>query len=189
MFLGWIRTQIDVKTSFLNADLNEEIYIEQPEGFFPEGKEEMVYILHKALYGLKMDARMWHKTLEELFTSNGFSVSCDHPSLFVDQKDGLVVLFVLYVDGIIITGNDTEFIQTFTALLKNSYSVRDFEEVGKFLGIPVEEKDSSIKLHHRGKIERMLKYLRINDCFRVSVSIPKGQIWPLQTLEAHCVTM
>ena len=170
----WIRVQLDVKTAFLNAALDEEIYVEQPQGFEVVGKEEFVYVLHKALYGLKQAARLWHHTLEKFLTSNNFTISWADPSLFMHWNSGLVVLVIIYVDDIMITGNDEPFMKEFISTLKKTFMVRDCQGTGKFLGISIEEKDGFVKLHHDGMIQRILKFFGMSECIPSSVPLPKG---------------
>lgn len=64
---GWKVHQIDVKSAFLNGILEEDIYVEQPEGFVIDGKEDKVYRLHKDFYGLKQAPRAWYSRLDDYF--------------------------------------------------------------------------------------------------------------------------
>ena len=64
--------QMDVKTAFLNRDLNENVYMEQPEGFVLKGNENKVYKLAKSLYGLKQASKKWHENFDHAIFSNGF---------------------------------------------------------------------------------------------------------------------
>ena len=64
--------QLDVKTAFLHGDLDEDIYMEQPEGFVVEGKSELVCKLKKSLYGLKQSPRQWYKRFDHFMLENGF---------------------------------------------------------------------------------------------------------------------
>ena len=70
--------QMDVKTTFLNGDLDEEIYMEQPEGFIVLGKEKKVCRLVKSLYGLKQAPMQWHEKFDSVMMTNGFKINkCD----------------------------------------------------------------------------------------------------------------
>ncbi|GAA0143493.1 transmembrane signal receptor [Lithospermum erythrorhizon] len=83
---GWKLYQLDVKSAFLQGDLNEEVYIDQPEGFVKEGKEYMVYRLHKALYGLKQAPRAWFNKIESHFVSEGFKGCDSEQTLFTKRS-------------------------------------------------------------------------------------------------------
>lgn len=65
--------QMDVKTTFLNGILNEEIYMVQPEGFIKDGEEHLVCKLKKSMYGLKQASRQWHLRFDEVVSSQGFT--------------------------------------------------------------------------------------------------------------------
>ena len=70
--------QMDVKTAFLNEDLEEEMYLEQPEGFIVPGQEQKVCRLIKSLYGLKQAPKQWHAKFDKVMLSNGFKIDeCD----------------------------------------------------------------------------------------------------------------
>ena len=75
--------QMDVKTAFLNGELEEEIYMDQPEGFIIPGQENKVCKLDKSLYGLKQAPKQWHAKFDSLVTSNGFKINSSIKSLKV----------------------------------------------------------------------------------------------------------
>ena len=81
--LGWKLHQMDVKTTFLNGKIEEEVYIEQPEGFELHGKESHVCKLKKALYGLKQAPRAWYAKIDNYLQSLGFSKSIDDSNLYI----------------------------------------------------------------------------------------------------------
>lgn len=81
--------QMDVKTAFLNGDLDEEIYIEQPEGFVVLGQERKVCRLVKSLYGLKQAPMKWHEKFDQIVLSNGFKINeCDSCVYYKENENG-----------------------------------------------------------------------------------------------------
>ena len=91
---------IDIKTAFLNGELEEEIFMEMPPGYQLDGK---VWKLKKTLYGLKQAPRAWHKKLTEELHKLGFLCSCANPRLFIGND----ALLLVYVDDLLICGNGT----------------------------------------------------------------------------------
>ena len=80
---------MDVKTTFLNRDIDEEIYIEQPEGFVVLGQERKVCKLVKSLYGLKQAPMKWHEKFDEVVLANGFKINeCDSCAYYKDNENG-----------------------------------------------------------------------------------------------------
>ena len=100
--------QMDVKTAFLNGELDEEVYMKQPEGFVMLGKEHMVCKLVKSLYGLKQEPKQWHQKFDEVILSSGFKLNqCDKCvySRFDDATKTRVII-CLYVDDMLIFRTD-----------------------------------------------------------------------------------
>ena len=104
--LGWLLFQLDVKNAFLNGDLKEEVYIEQPPGFVAQGEFGKVCRLHKTIYGLKQSLRAWFGKFSEVVLK--FGLRCCHydHSVFSHTSDRGKILLIVYVDDIIITGDD-----------------------------------------------------------------------------------
>lgn len=105
--------QLDVKSAFLNGVLEEEVYVEQPQGYEIEGEQDKVYRLHKALYGLKQAPRAWNSRIDSYFTNNGFKKSPSEPSLYVKKENEKFLIVCLYVDDLIYIGNDAKMINDF----------------------------------------------------------------------------
>ena len=96
-----------MKSAFLNGFLEEEIYIDQQQGFVVSGKEQMVYRLKKALYGLKQAPRAWYARIDRYLVSLGFQRSLSEPILYVKNKGVEPQLIVsLYVDDLLVIGGD-----------------------------------------------------------------------------------
>ena len=104
--LGWPLYQLDVKNAFLHGDLTEEVYMEQPPGFVALGESQKVCRLRKALYGLKQSSRAWFGKFSEAAIQFGMHQSqSDHYVFSLISARGKVLL-IIYVDDIIITGDD-----------------------------------------------------------------------------------
>ena len=104
--MGWKLHQMDVKTAFLNGIIEEEVYIEQLEGFVVHGKESHVCKLKKALYGLKQAPRAWYGQIDRFLVSMGFTKSDADPNLFYKVLNDEPLILVLYVDDLFLTENE-----------------------------------------------------------------------------------
>ncbi|GJR31146.1 retrovirus-related pol polyprotein from transposon TNT 1-94 [Tanacetum coccineum] len=98
--------QMDVKTSFLNGKLKEEVYVSQPEGFFDLDHQTYIYHLKKALYGLKHALRAWYNTLSRFLLDKKFSKGEVDPTLFTRKIGKHILLVQIYVDDIIFASTD-----------------------------------------------------------------------------------
>ena len=102
--MGWSLHQMDVKTTFLNGVIEEEVYIEKPQGFEVHPKETHVCRLKKALYGLKQDPRAWYAHIDSYLKRLGFSKSHADPNLYYKVVNNAPVILLLYVDDLFLTG-------------------------------------------------------------------------------------
>ena len=101
--------QLDVKTTFLCGELEEDIYMQQPKGFIVSGKEDYVCLLKKSLYGLKQSPRQWYKRFDSFMTTHDFKKSSYHSCVYFKQSDdGSFVYLFLYIDDMLIAANDKE---------------------------------------------------------------------------------
>jgi hypothetical protein len=102
--------QMDVKTTFLNGELDEEIYMKQLEGFVTHGQENMLCRQRKSLYGLKQAPKQWHEKFDISLTSAGFVVNEADTCVYYRFVDGKGVILCLYVDDILIFGTSIDVI-------------------------------------------------------------------------------
>ncbi len=112
---GWKTYQLDVKSAFLNGYIQEEIYVEQPEGFQVKGQEEKVYLLKKALHGLKQAPRAWYSRIDEHLQSLGFVKSPSEATLYVKATDTNLIIVSVYVDDLLVTGSNDKLVKEFKA--------------------------------------------------------------------------
>ena len=101
---------MDVKTAFLNGELDEEIYMQQPDGFVLDGQEGKVCKLLKSLYGLKQAPKQWHEKFNTTLTSVGFVVNEADKCVYYRHGGGEGVILCLYVDDILIFGTNLKVI-------------------------------------------------------------------------------
>ncbi|CAL8092397.1 unnamed protein product [Prunus armeniaca] len=131
----WILSQMDVKNAFLNGDLFEEVYMVPPPGVLHNPEE--VCRLRKALYGLKQAPRAWFEKFSAVISSLGFQSSAHDPGLFVRSTSVGRILMLLYVDDMILTGDDLDGITQLKLALHDRFEMKDLGPLRYFLGIEV----------------------------------------------------
>jgi hypothetical protein len=104
--MKWKLYQMDVKTTFLNGDIEEEVYIEQPQGFEVEYRKTHVWKLKKALYGLKQAPKAWYGRIDSFLTSLFFNKSKVDSNLYFKVMNDEPVILLLYVDDLFLTGEE-----------------------------------------------------------------------------------
>ena len=98
--------QMDVKTTFLNGNLEEEIYMMQLEGFIAKNQEHMTCKLKRSIYGLKQASRSWNIKFDQVIKSFDFEQNIDEPCVYKRHRNKVVMFLVLYVDDILLIGNN-----------------------------------------------------------------------------------
>ncbi|VVA37944.1 PREDICTED: Retrovirus-related Pol poly from transposon, partial [Prunus dulcis] len=150
----WELRQLDVKNAFLHGELQEDVFMKQPQGFVDSQYPNHVCKLQKSLYGLKQAPRAWNAKFTGYLPTLGFSVSHSDPSLFVKKTEVAVVILLLYVDDIIITGSDPSLVTSVIQALSEVFELKDLGKLKYFLGLEVQ-------YHSEGKIfVNQAKYAR-----------------------------
>ena len=127
---------MDVNSTFLNGILEEEVYIEQPEGFVDENKDK-VFKLHKALYGLKQAARAWYERLHKYLVQIGFEITDDNSNTYIKLEEGKDILISkIFVDNIIFGGKEL-LSKYFSDKMKHEFEMSMFGEIKFFVGLKV----------------------------------------------------
>ncbi|GJV78280.1 putative RNA-directed DNA polymerase [Tanacetum coccineum] len=129
--------QMDVKTAFLNEKLTEDVFMAQPEGFENEKYPKRVCKLQKAIYGLKQASRIWNLCFHEKVTQFRFSRSEDESCVYVKVSGSVVVFLVLYVDDILLIGNDIPTLQSVKDWLGKCFTMKDLGDAAYILGIKI----------------------------------------------------
>nr|GFC55867.1 retrovirus-related Pol polyprotein from transposon TNT 1-94 [Tanacetum cinerariifolium] len=125
--------QMDVKTAFLNGELKEEVYVNQPKGFVDPDLLTHVYRLKKALYGLKQAPRAWYDTLSRFLLDNKFSNGAVDPTLFTRKAGKHILLVQIYVDDIIFVSTDPKACDIFSNDMSSKFQMSMMEQMSFFL--------------------------------------------------------
>ena len=142
----WKVFQMDVEFAFLNCVLKEEVYVEQPSSYEVKGEEHKVFRLKRALYGLKQAPRACYSRINSYLMSNDFSKSDGESTLYIKATNGNVLIVVLYVDDLILIGNDKALINKFKEAMKSEFEMTDLGLLKYFLGIDVKKMNDGIFL-------------------------------------------
>jgi hypothetical protein len=158
---GLVVHQMDDKTAFLNGELDEEIYMDQPDRFVAEDQEGKVCKLLKSLYGLKQAPKQWHEKFDRNLTSAGFVINeADRYSYYRhgggQHGGGQGVMLCLYVDDILIFGTSIEVINDVKSFLSKSFDMKDLGEVDVILNIKLIKDENGITLSQSHYVEKVL---------------------------------
>lgn len=132
----WLVHQLDVNNAFLHGDLSEEIYMKIPQGFARKG-DTRVCKLKKSLYGLRQASRNWNKKFTNALEKISLRQSRADHSLFIYQKKELFLAALIYVDDVILAGNNSGLMQWVKKYLDKEFSIKDLGPLKYFLGIEV----------------------------------------------------
>ena len=155
--------QMDVITAFLNGDLNEDIYMEQPPGYVQEGKEKLVCKLKKSLYGLKQSPRCWNEKLTQHVKSLGFEESGADPCIFTRRKNQKVEIIAIYVDDLIAITETDEEMRRLKKSLTSTFKMKDLGELYYCLGINFYRTKDSLYMCQSQFIHRLLEKYGLSD--------------------------
>ena len=143
---NWCLHQLDVTNAFLHGLLNEEIYMCQPQGFVDPCFPNHICKLHKSLYGLKQVPRAWYDRFSNYLEGLGLTKTIDS-SLFVRSYKGTITIILLYVDDLIITGNNRLYVDFFfISQLNLVFEMKNLGCLHHFLGIEVNRSSSVLFL-------------------------------------------
>ena len=162
---GLLVHQMDVKTAFLNGELDEEIYMDQPDGFVVPGQEAKVCKLLKSLYGLKQAPKQWHEKFERTLTAAGFVVNESDKCVYYRHGGGEGVILCLYVDDILIFGTNLELIKEVKDFLSRCFEMKDLGVANVILNIKLlRDGNGGITLLQSHYVEKVLSRFGYDDC-------------------------
>ncbi|KAM2855117.1 hypothetical protein FF1_025475 [Malus domestica] len=161
---NWPLFQMDVNNAFLHGDLEEEVYMKLPPGHPQESEVNKVCRLHKAIYGLKQSPRAWYSKLSSVLEAAGFKRSHADSSLFVRSGPNGKLIVLIYVDDLIITGDNIEEIATLKSSLHQQFAIKDLGTLKYFLGIEMATSAKGLFLNQRKYVLDLLDEAHMLDC-------------------------
>ena len=161
----WPLHQFDVKNTFLHGDLEEEVYMDIPPSFEDTKTSGKVCRLKKSLYGLKQSPRAWFDRFTQAMIKYGFKQSyADHTLFIKHSSHGKIIALIVYVDDIVLTGNDSEEMQRLKTYLAFEFEIKDLGYLKYFLGIEVARSKDGIFISQRKYILDLLEKTGMLGC-------------------------
>ena len=178
---------LDIKTAFLNGELEETIYITQPEGYVQD--TNLACHLNKSLYGLKQAPRAWHNRLHKELELHGYTASETDPGLYYSRGKTADAYLLIYVDDILIASKDINMITTIKQRLMTAFDARDLGEASTYLGMTITRDRGSgiIKLNQPRMINDLVTKFSMDDSknrpipLSPSIKFSKDEGEPLDT--------
>ena len=167
---------MDVKTTFLNGDLYENVYMAQPKGFVMEGKEHMGCRLKKSIYGLKQASRQLYLKFDETVRKFGFKENEEDNCIYAKFKNGKIIFLILYVDDILLASSDINLLLETKKFLSLEFDMKDLGEPSFVLGIEIhrDRRKGVLGLSQKAYLEKVLKKYSMHASKPTSAPIVKG---------------
>ena len=168
--------QMDVKTAFLNGDLDVDLYMQQPEGFVIAGQEQLVCKLRKSIYGLKQAGRAWFEKINAALIGMDFTpLDSDH-CVYVRHQGDDVLYIVLYVDDLLLIGSSLAEVKQLKTDLSARFEMTDLGEAEYVLGLQLtrNRRARTLSLSQSDYIRRLLERYGMSDCNKAPTPIPTG---------------
>jgi len=177
----WSLLQFDVKSAFLNGDLMEEVYMDPPPGIPKYSNIPLVCKLKKALYGLKQSPRAWFGRFTKSMKFIGYTQNNSDHTLFLKHNQDKVTALIIYVDDMIVTGNDPNEILSLERHLASEFDMKQLGDLKYFLGIKVARSKHGIFLSKRKYVLDLLTETRMLECKPIDTPIEQNN------KNFHCV--
>ena len=160
---GWFVHHMDVKSAFLNGELEEEVYVQQPPGFTAAGHEEKVLKL-KALYGLRQAPRAWNMKLDSSLRDMGFTRCASEYGMYTKGLAASRVVVAVYVDDLIITGANSVIVEAFKEEMQQNFRMSDLGLLSFYLGIEVKQGMAAITHGQAAYARKLLEKAGMKSC-------------------------
>ena len=168
--------QMDGKMAFLNGNLTEDVYMIQPEGFADPKNAGKICKLQKSIYGLKQASQSWNLHFDEVVKGFGFIKNEKEPCVYKKASGSALMFLVLYVDDILLIGNDIPMLEVVKTSLRKCFSMKDLGEAAYILGIRIYRDRSKrlIGLKQDTYIDKILKWFNMQDSKKGFLPMSQG---------------
>ena len=176
--------QMDVKRTFFNGNLEEEVYMKQQEGFSSSEGEHLVCKLKKSINGLKQASRQWYLKFHEVIASFGFKDNIMDQCIYQKVSGSKICFLVLYVDDILLATNDKGLLYEVKQFLSKNFDMKDMGEASYVIGIKIHRERSRgiLGLSQETYINKVLERFNMKNCSLSVAPILKGDRFDLN----HC---
>jgi len=173
---GWELHQMDVKTAFLNGDLDEEVYTEQPDGYVDPTYPDKVCRLFRALYGLKQGPKMWYAKLDDFLKSQGFDNIDPDACLYLLIDDGEIIIVLVYVDDLLLVASSLAAIYKIKDALHKRFEMKDLGEAKVILGLEIRRDKAlgTLKLSQGKYAGQVLEKFGMAECNPIGTPLEVG---------------
>jgi hypothetical protein len=166
--------QMDVKSAFLNRDLYEEVYMEQPKGFKLSDNPNLVCKLKKYLYGLKQAPHAWYQRLDTYLKDKGFKRGTIDKNLYIKTEGDDFLIVLVYVDDIIFRCNKDSLVKWFSSAMESDFEMSMISELLFFLGLQITQKSEGMFISEEKYLREMLKRFQMEDSKPVGTPMVTG---------------
>jgi hypothetical protein len=168
--------QMYVKTTFLNGDLLENVYMAQPKDFTIKEKEHLECHMRKFIYGLKQASRQWYLKFDETIMSFVFKENEEDNCIYAKFRSGKFIFLILYVDDILLASSDVNLLLEIKKFLSSNFDTKDLGEASFVLGIEIhrDRRKGVLELSQKAYLENVLKKFSMHACNPTSAPIVKG---------------
>ncbi|RVW98913.1 Retrovirus-related Pol polyprotein from transposon TNT 1-94 [Vitis vinifera] len=173
--------QMDVKTVFLNGNIDETIYMVQPENFESNDSKQLVCRLKRSIYGLKQASRQWYRKFDQVITSFGFKENTVDQCIYLKFSGNKFIILVLYVDDILLASSDVGLLHETKRFLSSKFDMKDLGNASFVLGIQIHRDCSRgiFGLSQKAYIDKVLSRFGMSNCAPGDTPVAKGDKFSL----------
>ncbi|RVW67678.1 Retrovirus-related Pol polyprotein from transposon TNT 1-94 [Vitis vinifera] len=173
--------QMDVKTAFLNGNIDETIYMVQPENFESKDSKQLVCRLKRSIYGLKQASRQWYRKFDQVITSFGFKENTVDQCIYLKFSGSKFIILVLYVDDILLASSDVGLLHETKRFLSSKFDMKDLGNASFVLGIQIHRDRSRgiLGLSQKAYIDKVLSRFGMSNCAPGDTPVAKGDKFSL----------